>query len=79
MIQNWFGDRGESIKQAWIKTWFVKGDYLYIQWKENAPYHLKPDEPYDINCVNWKSLYFEWQSEGFIEDEIEKAKNKKGV
>lgn len=63
MLVDWFGDRGEEVKKSWIRNWFVKEDYLYIQWNDKAPYHLKPEEPYDCNSVNWKNLYFEFNDE----------------
>lgn len=74
MLQNWFGNRGEEIKPSWIKTWIVKGDYLYIQWTEKAPNHLTPEAPYDMNYVNWKSLYFEFQDDVYLTDVLENKK-----
>jgi hypothetical protein len=75
MLQNWFGDRGEQIKKSWIKEWFVKGDYLYLQWTDKAPSYFQPDKPFDINWLNWKSHYFEFYDEGYLIDEIKENEN----
>jgi len=68
-LVNWFGDRGEEIKKSWIDIWFVKGDYLYIKWNVKAPYHLQADKPFDINWVNYKSRWFEFEDEGLLCEE----------
>ena len=67
-LLNWFGERGDEIKKAWIKDWFVRGDYIYIQWSDKTPSHLTPDEPYDGGYFSWKSWYFEYEDFGYFNE-----------